>query len=303
MSENRFMFLKGKIVKVKDAKINALSPTAQFGANVFEGIRCYWNSKENKLYGFRLDRHFRRLHNSINTFGIKNKFTDGDFLNAIVDVVKANNYKEDIAIRQTVFVDGYGSWYSTEPVEMFVAPIPKGRTLPKGKLGFDICVSSYRRISESSMSPKVKVGANYINSRMAQLEAMRNGYDTCVLLNDNGKVSEGPGSCLFMIRDDVLITPPLSASILESITRESIIEIAKEELKMEVVVRDIDRTELYICDELFLCGSAMEIVPILTVDGHNLSGKTKYTELMLNKYLEIARNNNEKYKTWLTEIK
>lgn len=302
---NRIIWFNGELVNVNDAKINVLSTTSQFGANVFEGIRCYWNDKEEQLYAFRLKEHYDRLLRSIKMFRMENKYTAQDFEKALKDVVVANNYKQDTAVRQTVFLDGMGSWMSTGPVGMFVAPIPKSRTINfNEKEGFTAQVSSWERISDKNLSPKVKVGANYINSRMAQIEATTNGYDTAIFMNNQGKVSEGPGSCLFIVRDDILITPPLSASILESITRETIIELAKNELGMKLIERDVDRTELYICDEVFLTGSAMEVTPIINVDGYIVGdGKFgKHSKQIFDLYLKVVRGEVPKYKNWLTAI-
>lgn len=301
----RKIWLNGEIVAVSEAKVNVLSPTSQFGANVFEGIRCYWNDKDKQLYAFRLKEHYDRLLRSIKMFRMDSKYTVADFEKALIDVVKVNNYKEDTAVRQTVFIDGQGSWMSTGPIGMFVAPIPKARTIDfSKKIGFTAQVSSWERISDKNLSPKVKVGANYINSRMAQIEATTNGYDTAIFMNNLGKISEGPGSCLFIVRDGVLITPPLSASILESITRETIIELAREELGMKVIERDVDRTELYICDEVFLVGSAMEVTPIINVDGYAVGDGSfgKYSKLIFDLYLDVVRGNIKKYKGWLTPI-
>lgn len=301
----RLIWLGGKLLPVTEAKINVLSPTAQFGANVFEGIRAYWNEIEKQLYVFRLDDHYKRLQNSIKIFRMNSKYTNEDFKKGLVDVIKANNYKEDIAIRQTVFVDGLGgTWSSREPINMFIAPIQKERTLLKDKKGLKCCISSWERISDKNLSPRAKVGANYINSRMAQLEAVENGYDTTILMNSNGKISEGPGSCLFIVRDGVLITPPSTASVLESITRDTIIKIANEVLNIPMIERDVDRTELYICDEAFLCGSAMEITHINNIDGY-IIGNGKYGKItvdLFDEYFNIVNGNNKIYSNWLTPI-
>jgi branched-chain amino acid aminotransferase len=303
-NDNRFIWLGGKIVNIKEATINVLSPTSQFGANVFEGIRCYWNDEKQQLFAFRLPEHYKRLKNSMKMFRMEDKYAVDEMKQGLIDVIIANGYKEDIAVRQTVFLDGFGSWSSKGPINMFIAPIPKGRTLNPAKPGLKCCVSSWERISDKSMSPKVKVGANYINSRMAQLEALENGYDSAIFLNDQGKVAEGPGSCLFIVRDGVLITPPVTASILESITRETIIELARDVLDIVVIERDIDRTELYIADEIFLCGSAMEVVPVLNVDGIFVSEGTpgSYTEKIKNEYLRVVSGENHNYLDWLTAI-
>lgn len=302
--ENRRIWLKGEILNVNDAKINVLSPTSQFGLNVFEGIPCYWNEDENQLYAFRLDDHYNRLLRSAKLLQLDCKYTKEDFTKALKDVIKANEYDENLSVRQTLFVDGFGSWGSEGPVEMFVAPIPRGRTSAEyNKKGLNCCITSWRRISDETLSPRIKCGANYINSRVVQREALRNGYDTCLFLNEVGKVAEGPGSCFFMIKDNTVITPQLTDSVLESITRDTVIQLAKH-MGYKVIERSIDRTELYTCDEAFLCGSAMEITPVLSIDRYTIgNGDTgNITKNIHLKYLDAVQGKDKEFKQWVTPI-
>lgn len=302
--ENRRIWLKGEILNVNDAKINVLSPTSQFGLNVFEGIPCYWNEDENQLYAFRLDDHYNRLLRSAKLLQLDCKYTKEDFTKALKDVIKANEYDENLSVRQTLFVDGFGSWGSEGPVEMFVAPIPRGRTSAEyNKKGLNCCITSWRRISDETLSPRIKCGANYINSRVGQREALRNGYDTCLFLNEVGKVAEGPGSCFFMIKDNTVITPQLTDSVLESITRDTVIQLAKH-MGYKVIERSIDRTELYTCDEAFLCGSAMEITPVLSIDRYTIgNGDTgNITKNIHLKYLDTVQGKDKEFKQWVTPI-
>lgn len=302
--ENRRIWFKGHIVNVNDAQINVLAPTAQFGLNVFEGIPCYWNEDEKQLYAFRLNDHYERLLKSARLIQMDCKYTKEDFLEALLDVVRVNEYKENISVRQTLFVDGFASWGAEGPVEMFVAPIPRGRTSAEyNKNGLHCCVASWRRISDETLPPRIKCGANYMNSRMGQKEAVRNGYDSCVFLNGEGKVSEGPGSSFFMIKDSVVITPCLTDSVLESITRDSVLKIVKAK-GMQTVERTIDRTELYTCDEAFLCGSAMEITPILSIDRYQIGdGDTgTLTKALHMSYLDIVQGKSADFKKWVTPI-
>ena len=301
---NRFIWYKGEIVNVNDAKINILAPTAQFGLNVFEGIPCYWNENEKQLYAFRLDDHYDRLLRSARLIQINCLYTKDDFKKAFIDVIKANEYDENLSVRQTLFVDGFGSWGSAEPVEMFVAPIPKGKTSSEyNKKGLNCCVTSWRRISDTTLSPRIKCGANYINSRVGQREALRNGYDTCIFLNEAGKVAEGPGSCFFMVVNGTLVTPMLTDSVLESITRDTIIKLAKI-IGIPVAERTVDRTELYTCDEAFLCGSAMEVTPVLSIDKYIVgNGEAGKITVELHKaYLDAARGMSTNLKDWVTPI-
>jgi branched-chain amino acid aminotransferase len=304
-NNHRLIWIGGKIVPVAEATVNVLSPTSQFGANVFEGIRCYWSEQDQQLYAFRLADHYKRLQNSIKILRFNSPYSTSDFQQGLIDVVKANGYREDIAVRQTVFVDGIGgTWNSFEPINMFIAPIAKPFQKIQDKAGLRCQVSSWERISDRNLSPRAKVGANYINSRMAYLEARENGYDTALILNNQGRISEGPGACFFMVRDNKLITPPPTASVLESITRDTIIRIAAEQLGIETQERDIDRTELYICDEAFLCGSAMEITHITNIDGLAVGdGKLgKITQDLSNIYHQIITGQLSQYKEWLTPI-
>lgn len=302
---NRLIWLKGQIINVNEAMVNVLSPTSQFGLNVFEGIPCYWNDEERQLYAFRLDEHYDRLIRSAKLIQFDLKYTKDDFRKALIDVVKANEYDENLSVRQTLFVDGFGSWGSDDPVEMFVAPIPRGRTSAEyNKKGLNCCVTSWRRISDENLSPRIKCGANYINSRVGQREALRNGYDTCIFLNEVGKVAEGPGSCFFMVKDDKLVTPRLTDSVLESITRDTVIRLAKEELGLKFEERTIDRTELYLADEAFLCGSAMEITPIYAIDNYRIGAgeQGEITKELHLKYLDCVRGKLVNRKNWLTPI-
>lgn len=300
---NRFVWLNGEILNVNEAKINVLSPTSQYGLNVFEGIPCYCNEDDNKLYAFRLNDHYNRLCRSAKLLGIDSKYSAEQMRKALFDVVAANGYRENLSVRQTLFVEGFGNWCSPDPVGMFVAPIPKsGMNKEYNKPGLDICVSSWRRIDENTLSPRIKCGANYINSRMAQREAIKNGYDTCVLLNGAGKVAEAPGSCLFLVKNGELVTPLLTDSVLESITRNTVIKLAGD-MGIKVSERSIDRTELYSCDEAFLCGSAMEITPVLSADKFSLSAAAgEITSKLHNAYLQAAKGKDEKHKDWVTSI-
>ena len=301
---NRFIWYKKEILNVNDAKINILAPTAQFGLNVFEGIPCYWNDDEKQLYAFRLDDHYDRLLRSARLIQIDCPYTKEELKQALVDVVTANEYDENLSVRQTLFVDGFGSWGSSDPVDMFVAPIPRGRTSAEyNKKGLNCCVASWRRISDTTLSPRIKCGANYINSRVGQREALRNGYDTCIFLNEAGKVSEGPGSCFFMVVNGTLVTPMLTDSVLESITRDTVIKIAKSR-GIKVEERTVDRTELYTCDEAFLCGSAMEITPVLSIDKYVVANGEagEITKSIHKIYLDIVRGMDEQFKNWVTPI-
>ena len=202
-----------------------------------------------------------------------------------------------------VLVKDFGSWGASGPVGMFIAPIPKKQTSAEyHKEGLKCCVSTWRRISDNALSPHIKCGANYINSRMAQREALRNGYDTAISLNEFGKVAEGPGSCLFIVTDEGLVTPQITDGVLDSITRRTIIEIANDN-NIPCFSRTIDRTELYVAKEAFLCGSAMGITPVLSIDEYEFKeGEGKVTEIIYRCYKEIVKGNVSSYQEYCTSI-
>jgi branched-chain amino acid aminotransferase len=223
---------------------------------------------------------------------------------ALIDVVRANDYREDISVRQTLFVDGFGSWGSSEPAGMFVAPIPRKKTSSEyNKAGLSVCISTWQRINDNSLSPRIKCGANYINSRMGQREALRNGYDSTIFMNSQGNITEGSGSCLFIVRDGVLITPHITDNVLESITRDTIIKLATS-LGINVIERTVNRTELYICDEAFLCGSAMGITPILSIDKYVIdTGECAVITAKLQRmYLDATIAKFKISQCWTTQI-
>ncbi len=301
---NRKIWLNGSVMDVSEARINVLAPTAQFGANVFEGIRCYWNDNDRQLYAFRLDDHYKRLTESIKLFRIDCDYNEEYFRNALVEAVKANDYREDIQVRQTVFVDGDGSWFSKGPAGMFVAPISKKRRQIPLSEGETTCISSWQRISDRVMSPRAKVGANYINSRLAKMEANDRGYDSSLFLNEQGYVAEGTGSCFFMVKNGVLVTPKLTDSILESITRDTIIRIARDVLDISVEEREINRTEVYVADEAFFCGSAVEVAPVIKIDAYDVgSGAVgRLTQEIHREYIKVVSDKSSRFADWLYPI-
>lgn len=303
MSANRLIWFKGALIPADQALVPVLSPTAQFGLNVFEGIRGYWNPQTRDINLFRLPEHLDRLDESCRLIGITSPYDSAQITGFIRDVLRANDYRCDVAVRATLFVDEEGSWSSSTPVDMFVAPIDRPRRDINQTSGARACISTWERISDRAFPPRIKAGANYINGRYAHLEAQRNGYDLPVLLGRDGTVSEGAGSCLFMVRRGRLVTPTATNSILESITRDTLIQIATAE-NLPVDIRPIDRTELYMADELFLCGSAAELTPLTSIDGHQMGAGTigPITRHLLTRYLNVASGLDPEFTGWQTPV-
>lgn len=304
MSQESLIWLRGRIVPQSSAQISVLSPMAQFGLNVFEGIRCYWNEREGTLYAFRLHDHLTRLTQSCRLIRIEQPYAPKQIESFLRETLEANEFRTDIAVRLTMFVDGVGSWSASEPVSMFIAPIARARTDLTKIPSYRACISSWQRINDNNLPPRAKVGANYINGRYAHLQARHDGYDLPIFLGVDGKVSEGAGACLFMLRGGTLITPTTTSSVLESITRSTVLELAQES-GLTVRERSIDRTELYFADEVFLCGTAAEISPIVSIDGYIVGDGSpgKATTGLLRRYLEVASGDDASHTDWRSAVR
>lgn len=303
MRQERVIWFNGALMPPGEAFVPVLSPAAQFGLNVFEGIRGYWSKAEGKLFLFRLTEHLARLMASCRLIGIASPYDEAAITAAIREVLQANDYCCDVAVRVTLFVGGdEGSWVNSTPVGMVVSAIAKERRDPNA-VAAKASVSTWERIDDRTMPPRIKAGANYINGRYAHLEVTANGYDLPVLLDRYGKVSEGAGSCLMMVRHDVLITPPRTASILESITRETLLTLA-DEIDLQTQVRTIDRTELYLARELFLCGSAAEITALGQIDRYVVGDGTPgpVTKALHARYQASADGRDPAHRDWLTPV-
>lgn len=303
-TNRRSIWFKGQMVPDNEATISVLSPTAQYGLNIFEGIRCYSSiADKGQLFAFRFSDHIKRLFSSCKLIGLAPPYNAHQIKDFLIETIRANRYHEDTAVRLTLFVEAEGSWSFEGPVTMFIAPQKTARRNPEALQGLRACVSSWERISDNCLPPRVKTGANYLNARYAHLEAKRHGYDLPLFLGRNGKMSEGGGACLFMLRNNVLTTPPLTSSVLESITRATVLQLATD-LDIRVSERDIDRTELYLADEIFLCGSAAELSPITSLDGLPIGSAQpgEVTLSLLRRYLDVASNGVAAYSDWLLPI-
>lgn len=298
-----FVFFDGEIVPYNEATIHIMTPCVRYGTLVFEGIRAYWNEKDKNLYLFRLKEHSQRLIQSAQLLRMDHQLTEESINDANIVLLNALNYNEDLHIRQMVFVDGDGPLHSKGPVRMASVALKRGR-----KDGFDVglnvTVSSWTRISDRMMPPRIKASANYQNGRLGAMHAKLDGYDTAIFLDVNGKVAEGPGACVFVVRGSKVYTPMITNSILESITRDTLIQISSRFLGIDVIERDIDRTELYISDEMFFCGSGAEVTPIVKIDHHMVGNGTvgEYTKALRKVYLEIARGENTECGEWRTPV-
>ncbi len=264
----RFAWHNGEIVPWDDCVVHVRTQGAFWGANVFEGVRAYWQADEAQLRLFRLQDHLDRLHRSMKCIAMPCRYPDEEIRSGCEALLRANEVTGDAHVCIVGYF-GMGPNFDplcyTEDAGLHITAIPAPRS-PRFHVGASACISSWRRISDDTMPPRIKTGANYHNSRLAQHEAIRNGYDTCLITNQRGTVSEAPGACFVMVRDGRLITPPGTSGVLEGITLATIETLAHDMLGVDLERREIDRTELYLADELFLCGTLAEITPITTVD-------------------------------------
>lgn len=302
----KYAWLDGEFVPWQDAKIHVRSECVIRGIGVFEGLRGYWNERQQQMYAFRCPEHFRRLEESMKILHLQLPYPTSVVEEAMLELIRRCGFREDVHMRVNVYV-GEGEDHTPDPTKMFVGSfvtvLPRPR-IKKLETGTHVCVSSWRRIDDQAMPPRVKATGNYVNSRLAQVQARIDGYDTALMLDQNGKVSESPGACVMMVRRGKVCTPGVEHSILEGVTRETLIELLDREMDMQVVERAIDRSELYVAEELFECGSGHEISPIVSVDrtpvGDGVPGPI--TRRLQEKYLEIVRGENELYRSWLRPV-
>ena len=303
MNKTEKIWMDGKLVNWDDATVHVLTHTLHYGLGAFEGIRCYKTDKGPAI--FRLDEHVDRLFASAGIFLLDIPFSKAEIKAAIIKTVKANKLQE-CYIRPLVYI-GYGAmglYPKDNPIKVSIAAWPWGAYLGDEGLekGIRVKVSSFARHHIGSTMTMAKVCGYYVNSQIAKKEAITGGFDEALLLDTEGYVSEGSGENVFIVRNNVIITPPLH-SILEGITRDSIMQVAKD-LKIPLKEKLFTRDEVYISDEAFFTGTAAEITPIRELDGRKIGiGKRgKITEKLQKIYFDIVKGKNRKYESWLTRI-
>ncbi len=299
---SKYVWFDGKFVISEKARVPITTHAIHYGTSVFEGIRAYWNEKN--LFVFRLDEHVKRFRRSGQFYNISLNFSDKIISDAVIEICKKNKIKKSCYIRPFYFVGDYGiNLHVTEkaPTNVAIFTFPFGNLFDKN--GISAGVVSWRKFSDVSTPTQAKMGGNYLNSIIATQEAKRNGFDEAVLLDHNGNVSEAPGENIFIVREGQLITPPLSSSALNGITRDAIIKISRD-LDIKVAENEIARSELSISDEIFLTGTAAEITPVISIDGKKIGdGKPgDITKKMMNVYTDIVMNKNSDYAHWLTAV-
>ena len=266
MATPRYAILDGELVEWNDARVHVASVGFKFGTAVFEGLRGYWNANDQEMYLFRMTEHMQRLEFSQRFMRFEEIIPGSVVAEQTAELVRANGFcGENLHIMATVYVSGMGGQDVCGPVGLTITAQERPRSA-RILGGVTAQISSWMRVPDHTMPMRVKCNANYNNGRLATVQAVADGYDTAIFLNTRGKVSEGPGMCFFMLRDGVPVTPTVTSDILESITRESVLDLIRDKLGVEPVEREIDRSELHAADEAFFCGTAWEITPILAID-------------------------------------
>ena len=301
-SLSKYIWFDGKLIPLDRAKIPVTTHAIHYGTSIFEGIRTYWNSKN--LYVFRLNDHVKRFRNSGKFYNIKLNFSDRQIQNAVIDLCKKNKIKKSCYIRPFYFVGQYGiNLHVTKkaPTHAAIFSFPFGDLFNKN--GISATISKWRKFSDMSTPTQAKMGGNYLNSILATQDAKQRGFDEAILLDQSGNVSEAPGENIFLVKNNRLVTPPLSSSALDGITRKSIITLAKD-MKLKIKVRKVSKKELGLADEIFLSGTAAEITRIVTIDKKKIGdGKVgNITKLFMDTYSDIVMNKNENYSSWLTAV-
>lgn len=303
--ESGKIWFNGNIVDWKDANLHVLSHVVHYGSSVFEGIRCY-NTK-NGPGVFRLQEHVKRLVNSGKIYRMDIPYSVEEISQAVTEIIKINNLKK-CYIRPVAF-RGYGElgvYPLNCPVETVIAAWPWGKYLGEEAIeqGVEVGVSSWRRMAPDTMPNMAKAGSNYMNSQLAKMESIINGYDEGIMLDYQGMVSEGSGENIFVVLDGVIYTPPISSSLLSGLTRDSIITLA-EEIGLEVRQEQIPREMLYISEEVFLTGTAAEVTPVRSIDKIQIGNGSRgeITRMLQNAFFAVANGEDDDDHGWLTIVK
>ena len=302
--DSAWAFLDGKYVPIREAKIPVMTHAFNYGTGIFEGIRAYWNAEEEQLYGLHLREHFSRLHRSGRIMRIAIPHDVDELVAIAVELLRKCGYHEDAYIRPVAFkaspLIGVRLHNLEDGFTMFAVPFGNYIDIDKG---IACHVSSWRRVDDNAIPARAKITGSYVNAALAKSEAEEAGFAEAIVLNNDGHVSEGSAANLFLVRDGKLITPPSTDNILEGIVRSSVMRIAAD-LGLPVEVRSIDRTELYVCDEMFMCGTGVQISPVTSVDRRNVgTGQVGPVTTRLSKtYFGAVRGTDKRYRDWLTPV-
>lgn len=296
-----YAYFKGKIVPYSDAKIGVMTHSLNYGTAVFGGVRAYWNDQEEELFIFRPFDHYRRFINSMKMMVMDPQLDEQALVDITVELLQKEGLHQDMYLRPLAYksdeIIGVKLHDLNTEITMFSVPFDRYVT---NDTGAHVTFSSWRRLDDNMVPARGKISGAYANTAFIKTDAVRAGFDEALVLDQTGHVSEGSAENVFMVRDGRLITPPVYDNILEGITRRTIIELAREELGIEVLERSIDRTEVYISDEFFMTGTAAAVTAITKVDHRQIGdGKMGPIAAQLREtYDDVVRGRNDKYRHW-----
>ncbi len=305
MALPKHAYFKGKIVPYSKAKVGVLTHALNYGTAAFGGVRAYWNDHDKQLFIFRPLDHYRRFLNSAKLLCMQLDQTPESLTQLTVDLLRVDDYHQDVYIRPLAYKSDeiIGVKLHGLHEELSICAIPFDKYL-KDDTNAHVTISSWRRVDDNIIPARGKIAGAYANSAFIKTDAVRAGFDEALVLTQEGHISEGSAMNFFMVRDGLLITPPVTENILEGISRRSVIELAREELNLNVVERPVDRTEVYLCEELFLTGTAAQITAVTRVDYRQVgNGKMgPITGRLYQLYQDILRGKVAKYMRWLTPV-
>jgi len=302
---SKHAFFEGKIVPLADAKINIATHGFLYGTAVFGGMRAYWNEEKKRLFVFRPWDHFHRLLHSARMMAMQTSYDEESLIELTLELLRLDGYQQDVYMRPTFYKSDLGIGVKLHDLKdefcMFTMAYEK---YVKNDTNAHVTISSWRRIDDNMIPARGKVAGAYANSALIKTDANRAGFDEALVLDQNGHVSEGSAMNIFMVRDGVVITPPVTDNILEGITRRSVIELLRNEMGLQVTERSIDRTEVAIAEEFFMTGTAAQIMAVTKVDyrpiGRGEMGPI--TAKLRVMYDNVLRAKNPKYKHWNVEV-
>ena len=298
-------FFRGSFVPLREANLNVMTHAFNYGTAVFEGIRAYWNAEHGQLYGLDLVAHFTRLRNSARMLLMDVPHSAEELAGITVELLRRDGLREDAYVRPLVYKSSevIGVRLHNLDSDLTIFAVPFGQYIDTAD-GIRAQTSTWRRNDDNAIPARGKVTGGYVNSALAKTEAQLNGYDEAIVLTQDGHVSEGSAENLFIVRQGKLITPAVSDNILEGITRRAIIQLARDEMGVETVERTIDRTELFVADEVFLCGTGAQISAVVEIDrrvvGAGRSGPV--TQRLAGLYFDAVRGRLERYRAWVTPV-
>jgi branched-chain amino acid aminotransferase len=301
----KYAYFEGSIRPIGEARISVMTHALNYGTGWFGGLRGYWNAEREQLYVFRLVDHYRRFLNSGKILQATLDLDAQQLAGITLELLRCEGYREDCYIRPLGYKADQGIGVRLHGLrdELTIFSMAFGRYL-QAEEGAKVCFSSWRRVDDNMIPARGKLTGSYVNSALVKSEAVQNGFDEALVLTQEGHVSEGSAENFFMVRDQVLITPPVHTNVLEGITRRTVIQLAQRELGLDVVERDIDRSEVYIADEAFFCGTGVQIASIASVDHRSIgSGHMgPITQALRDLYFRVVRGQEDTYMDWLTPV-